>query len=138
MTQEQKFLLYKDLCARLPYRVILQVTLKDKYDEVVTRDIRLTSGNLSYLEETSGHWLEYKPYLRPMKSMTKSEKEEVRRIKESICSYGVLPGTIKIDDEQLSILYDFYNKHHLDYCNFISKSIAIEASKDMYKNFQIE
>ena len=134
MTQEQKSLLYKDLCARLPYGVILQVTLKDKYDEVVTRDIRLTSGNISYLEQTSGHWFEYKPYLRPMKSMTKSEKEEIRRIKESICSYGVLPGTIKIDDEQLSILHNFYNKHHLDYCNFINKSIAIEATKDMYNN----
>ena len=134
MTQEEKSLLYKNLCARLPYGVILQVTLKDKYDEVVTRDIRLTSGNISYLEQTSGHWFEYKPYLRPMKSMTKSEKEEIRRIKESICSYGVLPGTIKIDDEQLSILHNFYNKHHLDYCNFISKSIAIEATKDMYNN----
>jgi hypothetical protein len=133
MSNEDKSLLYKDLCARLPYGVILQVTLKDKYDEVVTRDIRLTSGNISYLEQTSGHWFEYKPYLRPMKSMTAEEQHETIGFNRTL-DLGPIKNWVNYTITNPEFV-DWLIKHHFDWRNFIGMGLALPATKDMYKNF---
>lgn len=62
MTQEEKQLLLRDLCARLPYGVIVQ-------DRNGTH--MLTPGNTELGTEY------IKPYLRPMSSMTDEECKEV-------------------------------------------------------------
>lgn len=101
-------LLLIDLCARLPYRVILSVTLKNKYDEIVNRNVELTEYNLGYITKAS-HWQEYKPYLRPMSSMTEEEEKEYEH------------------------LVAWHNAHHFDYRGLIERGLALKASEGMYK-----
>lgn len=87
MTQEEKELLLKDLCARLPYGVLIEVDYlcndewQSKYptnkdvNTLKTIDLNeelvVTNGYSSYNIE------EIKPYLRPMSSMTEEEFQEL-------------------------------------------------------------
>jgi hypothetical protein len=120
MTQEEKDLLLKDLSARLPYGVILNVTLKNKYDKIVNRDIELTDGNLTYITGDS-HWIMYKPYLRPMSSMTKEEK---------LMYEGLMIGTDNVS-YMLDVI-DWLNKKMFDYRGLIERGLALEAPRGMY------
>ena len=78
MTQEHKELLLKDLCARLPYGVIVNV------DGI--SNVRLDS--VSWYEEVSVddgstilyHISEVKPYLFPLSSMTDEQEEEYNEL----------------------------------------------------------
>ena len=118
MTQEDKELLFKDLCARLPYGVKIQVY----YEEI---------AGSGYFDETvwlidndepfhvNDRWIEnITPYLRPMSSMTDEERQE----------YGLV-----LCDELSINQYDWLNAHHFDYRGLIKKGLALEAPKEMYK-----
>ena len=120
MKKEDKELLLKDLCARLPYSVILNVTLKDKYDEIVNRNIKLTDDNLTYITRDS-HWRTYKPYLRPMSSMTEEEVNEFTQFDIYANGKYVMPNYEVID---------WLNKYHFDYRGLISMGLAIEVTED--------
>ena len=88
MTQEDKELLLKDLCARLPYGV--KVWYKYYSADVTAKfatSIRLVDGKIAlsskfnregawYLVEEANELL-IKPYLRPMSSMTEEEKRDL-------------------------------------------------------------
>lgn len=74
MTKEDKQLLLKDLCARLPYWVIGEYSWKG--NEPYNREL---TGSL--FDELKSSWYstedsEFLPYLRPMSSMTEEEKVE--------------------------------------------------------------
>lgn len=76
MTQEEKELLLKDLCSRLPYGVIIQ------HPDLFRPSVFVTEKLEEYYK---GHFgsdgidVEFvKPYLRPMSSMTEEEKEEYK------------------------------------------------------------
>ena len=131
MKQSDKELLLKDLCGRLPYKVILSVTLKDKYDKIVTRNIQLSVGNLTYITSHS-HWREYKPYLRPMSSMTEKERNEYERF--VFTRYHEWDGHSKhteyVELEDVNEYFEFLNAHHLDYRGLIEKGLAIEVTKE--------
>ena len=111
MTQEEKQLLIKDLCARLPYRFFVH-----RYGDNAT-DIRI--DNIS----TFGHFLEYsegedfKPYLRPMSSMTDEEKDEYDRLVMCNASW---------------VVDDWLNAHYFDYRGLIPKGLAIESPEGIY------
>ena len=128
MTQEEKELLLKDLCARLPYGVKAKYygsaeececydTIEGIYpidDEIVIGQYGLSVG-------------EIKPYLFPLSSMTDEQKKELRTFDsldaESTMSLG----------EWAIQLVDFYNKYHLDYRDLIPKGLAIDATgKNIY------
>ena len=130
MTQENKELLLKDLCARLSYSVILNVTLKDKYDEIVNRNIKLTDNNLTYITRDS-HWRTYKPYLRPMSSMTEEESNELESITfplmEKDWDANENPACIRWID--VPKYMDFILSHHFDYQGLIEKGLAIEVNE---------
>ena len=70
MTQEEKELLFKDLCARLPYKPKVHIEHDVFYDEREPYDTEL---NLSVLYNRCAG-MEIKPYLRPMSSMTDEEE----------------------------------------------------------------
>lgn len=118
MEKEDKELLLKDLCARLPYSVILNVTLKNKYDEIVNRNVKLTDDNLTYITRDS-HWRTYKPYLRPMSSMTKKEVDEFTQIDIYANGKYVMSNYEMID---------WLNKYHFDYRGLIPKNIALDCT----------
>ena len=121
MTQEDKELLLKDLCARLPYGIKVRTTyLSFAEDKLETRDIELTYYNAGYLDN---HWIEAKPYLRPMSSMTEEEENEWMKLGFKVLKKGV----------SSIIEYDWLNEHHFDYRGLIEKGLALEAPKDMYE-----
>ena len=107
MTQEDKNLLLIDLCARLPYEIILLSP-----NEKITYQ---TDGNTAAELLVEEGW---KPYLRPMSSMTEEEREKY----ESYIEKGYF-----ID------CFDWLNAHHFDYRGLIEKGLALEAPVDMYK-----
>lgn len=141
MTKEDKELLLKDLCGRLPYNV--KVNIKS-YDKPVTLQC-ITNNNSSYFKiEEIGYdfrtWEEdIKPYLRPMSSMTRQECTQLSVLlpryfivtPEHLSCLEHINGGI-INFEVLDTIIDFYNSHHLDWRGLIPKGLALEAPKDMY------
>lgn len=126
--EENKRLLHIDLCARLPYGVIINV-----YNEYsgTMKDEKL---NVFYIDSTYN--IEYnklRPYLRSMSSMTEKEIKELKRISRTITIPGVGDW-----DKWLTInpiFVDYLNSHHLDWRGLISKGLALEAPKEMYIAF---
>ena len=70
MTQEDKELLLKDLCSRLPYGVKVEVTILETNKVIVEEFDYMWLGIL--YSENPHHMI--KPYLRPMSSMTEEEE----------------------------------------------------------------
>ena len=116
MTQEEKELVIKDLCARLPYSgVQIYVSYEDgfKYDKTLTyEDVK------NYCQLPACSTTIVKPYLRPMSSMTEEEEDGY----ELVCRKSI---TTQID---------WLNKNMFDYRWLIPKGLAIEAKEGMYKN----
>ena len=131
MTQQDKELLFTDLCSRLPYHVRLKVWLKDGTTEEGALDLEHNYGDVLRDAFYYNKIIDIKPYLRPMSSMTEEEKEEYINIKQGECNGCVLTG--KGDPNTEFLLVDFFNAHHFDYRGLISKGLALEAPKGMYK-----
>ncbi len=136
MTQEDKQLLFKDLCARLPYGVKVDV------------DFYYTTKELScdLLQDFITDKKSVKPYLRPMSSMTDEEKEDLRKNYHFYfddCDDGITNGIYSsqfnrtiyemIDECDIEAIIDWLNAHHFDYRWLIEKGLALEAPEDMYK-----
>lgn len=120
MTQEEKQLLLIDLCARLPYHPLLA---NQNNSEVKGALVQINSSEIIISPWGKYNIEEFKPYLRPMSSMTEEEwKEYDWFIKQESDELIRFRNTLK-----------FYNKHHIDYNGLIEKDLAIEAPKDMYK-----
>lgn len=123
MTQEDKKLLLKDLSARLPYGVMLNI---DYYDlqgdgKLKNRDVVLSYGNIGYCSDNT-NWVSVKPYLRPMSSMTEEEIETYRIIIKSLLKNSVT--------DNIATLYNFLNSKHLDYNGLIHLGLAIEVTEE--------
>ena len=113
MTQEDKELLLKDLCARLPYGVKINVPHHyEDEDGIITLDA-------FWLYDIQNGRKEIKPYLRPISSMTESEIEEHEK-------------TFDLDYSIQGTPYDWLNAHYIDYRGLIEKGLALEAPEDMY------
>ena len=126
MTQEDKELLLKDLCARLPYGVIMtNIELRETHYPLTCEDLH----NAMF----DDGWDDV-PYLRPMSSMPEEEFEYLTKL-------GVENSLkcIEIDDpkesfslatkfcvEQLGYLYE----HHYDVNGLIPSGLAIEVTED--------
>ena len=133
MTQEDKELLLKDLCARLPFNTI--VTMAERgIDGLQWYNVTLNTYHLYQIEEENA-WEYIKPYLRPMSSMTEKEKKEYHNLcyaEEREC-YEFGEWTTKIYFHETIESIDWLNAHHFDYRRLIEKGLAIEAPEGMYK-----
>ena len=143
MSQEEKSILLQDLCARLPYGVILDYSFIENKQRIHTK-IPLTYRNIGTVALDEWHTNEeiFKPYLRPMSSMTEEEKEEFHKLKQFSVTV-VMPNGISLlkptyivdleeDGDGLNHLYDWLNAHHFDYRGLIEKGLALEALEGMY------
>ena len=137
MAQEEKTLLFQDLCARLPYHVKCKIWLKDGTTEEGPLDLEHNYGdvllNAFYYNEIK----DIKPYLRPLSSMTEEEKKEY---------FSFIGGQKPIDSDfsaypkEHRFVYEWdvdnyvkwLNSHHFDYRGLIEKGLALEAPKGMY------
>lgn len=136
MTKEDKQLLLKDLCARLPYGVKCQT--KNGIGTLIS--IECSFGeNLVYVDFGHSEAEEYdlnngdtvKPYLRPMSSMTAEEENFYYSCLDEMDGYKQTFPVI-YQDKALSLL-DFLNANHFDYHGLIPMGIALEAPEGMYK-----
>jgi len=136
MTQEDKELLLKDLCARLPYGVMLNI---DYYDlqgdgKLKNRDVILSYGNIGHC---FGHtnWVNAKPYLRPISSMTKEEEDEWCGLNVDPLLEAVGERHTRVEDLMLRaksqyMPTEWFNAHHFDYRGLIPLGLAIEVTKE--------
>ena len=120
MTQEDKKLLYKDLCARLPYGVVLDNPnpVDDLWDEAISIDASTKTVTLLYNERVF-NIDEVNPYLFPVSSMTEEQKKEYQYITER----WMYDSSYSIGDS-----IDYLNKNHFDYRGLIEKGLAIDAT----------
>ena len=118
MTQEHKELLFKDLCARLPYGIkFLRESWNFEWDqELSVIEILEDIDKDGYINKTKVYNVEdIKPYLFPLSSMTEEQQTNLTKF--------VANG---IHGE--NILYDWYNKNHFDYRGLIPMRLAIDAT----------
>ena len=123
MTQEDKDLLLKDLCARLPYGIKASYygaeEERETWDEIecVTRDGYVDIGQYSLPIES------IKPYLFPLSSMANEQKEKYCQLQQRIIynSKGVVNKDVA---EYINWCY----KNHLDINALIPMGLAINAT----------
>ena len=152
MTQENKELLLKDLCARIPYMVkgdatgmiqyILNVPI-DREPEVLTNiDINTNTYGVSRqrgipLYNRKGE-INFRPYLFPMSSMTDEQWRELfatagYEVREEDCGrhtemyyYQLVGHENEVYPNSDAI--DWLNKNHFDYRGLIEKGLALDAT----------
>ena len=142
MTKNEKDLVIKDLCARLPYDVIVDYA-HNAFDVHKGRYIKhgskcilscyLLDVFISPRQNEEGEYI--KPYLFPFSSMTSEQLFEVQEI--------LRKNEIEIEDGFLSIidsdrntisyleilaLLEWFYKNHFDINGLIGKGLAIDAT----------
>lgn len=141
MTQGEKELLFKDLCARLPYDDY-KVQIKEEEDDVP----RISKLVPSYIDDIKYCTIaSIKVYLRPMSSMTEKELDELRNYTGLLYdnldlasfqnrSYKCLDFYLsEIPADVVIKVFDWLHMHHFDYRGLIEQSLALEAPEGMYK-----
>ena len=115
---ENKDMLIKDLCARLPYGVKCETNRGPLPIYTIAYDgsVLFKDGIIRFCMDNP------KPYLRSIRNMTEDEENEYK----STCTQ--ING---INFENFRT-FDWFNKHHFDYRNLIEKGLALEAPKGMY------
>ena len=117
MKQEDKDLVLRDLCARLPYGVVVELDEKFGFNKGIHSLVK---------ELLDPYCVEgIKPYLRPMSSMTEDEEKEYINIDNRSYScpmaYAHIPASDRID---------WLNAHHFDYRGLIERGLVIAVTEE--------
>ena len=146
MTQEEKDLLLKDLCARLPYDV--KISVNDNVESL--QRINILDNVVEYGSCLSSDVEEVKPYLFPLSSMTDEMLEELNangffKYRDTIANVSHLESKsgineeiyTYIDIECISFLIKYFHSNHIDYKGFIETGLAIDATNlNIYKKLK--
>lgn len=146
MTQEDKELLLNDLCARLPYNVIVDYDYNAfdvhngnyvKHGSKCILNCYLLDVFISPQQNEKGEYI--KPYLRSLSSMSEKESAELSNIisewfdkelfyltEEPFLEYALSRINYSINP----LLFDWLNKNHFDYRGLIPKKLAIAVTKE--------
>ena len=116
MKRKDKELLLRDLCARLPYGVIMTNI------ELPETHYPLTCGDL-HDAMFDNDWNDV-PYLRPMSDMTEEEEKEYNLLANRCMCTTV--GFIHLEAEPL---LDWLNKKMFDFRGLIPKDLALSTDK---------
>lgn len=131
MTQEEKEILFKDLCARLPYHTRVKVWLKDGTTEEGALDLEHNYGDVLRDVFYYDKIVKIKPYLFPLSSMTEEQYNEFFSYYHNIemaevkASGDYLKAAYIGDDAK----YSWLNENHFDYRGLIEKGLAIDATE---------
>lgn len=135
MIQEDKELLFKDLCARLPYHPHVKVWLKDRTTEEGSLDLEHNYNDILRDAFYYNKIVKIKPYLYPISSITKEQLFEVQEIlgKNEIEIKNEFISIIDSDRNTITYLeilavLEWFNKNHFDYRGLIEKRLAIDAT----------
>lgn len=112
MTKEHKDLLIADLCGRLPYKVMVEfVSYKGEekpwIGELSCKDLDCFIHDVGFIE--------IKPYLFPLSSMTEEQKQEYQYITER----WMYDSSYSISDS-----IDWLHKNNFDYRGLIPMGLA--------------
>lgn len=127
MTKNEKDLLLKDLCARVPYGVWIEAKLKDCPFSAKCMLNPRNTGDITLIE--IGQYDFYKPYLFPLSSMTEEQEEELDKYLD-MDSKSLIDGYkngLKCAHPYFNV-QDWYNKNHFDYRGLIPKGLAEDAT----------
>mgnify|MGYP006872970431 CR=1 FL=1 len=141
MTQEEKNLLLKDLCPRLPYNIRLYTNFSTDNWAVLTP---VVISNLMCATDD----MVIKPYLRPMSSMTEEELDDLKRYVGLVYGHPNDLDLSKWDNGHTVLefwleevphyvvveVFDWLNVHHFDYRGLIEKDLALEAPEGIYSS----
>lgn len=127
MKKEHKDLVIADLCGRLPYKVIVEfISYKDEekpwFGELSCKDLDCFIHDVWFVE--------IKPYLFPLSSMTEEQYKEYNSLRDSVPTYFYEYGDIVED----VILYDNFRSidylivNHFDYRGLIPMGLAKDAT----------
>lgn len=139
MSQEEKDLLLKDLCGRLPHGVkFLRESWNYEWDqELSVTEVLEDIDKDGYINNSKVYKVEdIKPYLRPMSSMTEEECDMVEEILGDKCIFDFIGnGDIilkqgQFSQNKLAELYDYYNSIHVDYRGLIEKGLAVAVTEE--------
>ncbi len=122
MTQEDKELLLKDLCARLPYGVKIYGNYSYSDGDKIIDDIQTKTLDIYDIDWVINN-IEIKPYLFPLSSMT----EEQKIIYGDLC-YQIINATPFEIQNCFNELYDWLIKNNFDYQGLIPMGLAIDAT----------
>lgn len=141
MTQEDKELLLRDLCARVPYGVKC-IVIKSRTEEGQEGDV----GKIGWVclegvdcigdrDPFFSEFGNFKPYLFPLSSMTDEEQEELKQEhrKDEMLYIECLERTAKGDNSMRGKVITHYamdwcNKNHFDFRGLIPLDLAIDAT----------
>jgi hypothetical protein len=132
MTQEDKELLLKDLCARLPYGV--KVKYQNEVFDIEHVCPMYEEVKLDMPETWTIYVSDVKPYLFPLSSMTKEQKEELYKIGWYLDEDKIYSCFRNYDDENYKTHTDCFElinwcyKNHFDIYGLIPKGLAIDAT----------
>lgn len=132
MIKQDKELLIKDLCSRLPYGVKCHIGVGEhNIYELIRIEVDRDNPLFDFGDDTDGFPIqayasEIKPYLFPLSSITEEQKKEYY----DICWTDWIDNKSK-DISAIEVLYkttDWLNAHHFDYRGLIDKGLAIDAT----------
>lgn len=109
MTQEDKELLFKDLYARLPFKV--KISVNDKIEPL--QGINVLDNVVEYGSFLSSNIEEIKPYLFPLSIINNKALEEINPFVDAKISH---------------VIMKFFNSRHIDHRGLIEKGLAIDAT----------
>lgn len=147
MTQNEKKLLFKDLCMRLPYGVKVEIKYYDEAWELLaiyTNGTTYAARDIGYPIETYSE--NCKPYLFPLSSMTEEQFEELKVFADLTYEGNTLElvewndncKTLEFWLEEIPShcvikVFDWLNKNHFDYRGLIPMGLANDATdKNIY------
>ena len=139
MKQEDKELLLKDLCGRLPYGVNMN-HIADTENNPITC-VGGVAKTMITLESPAGYGTsdieDYMPYLFPLSSMTEEQKIECFKGTDiELDEHNEIWSTFPISDSDIVLtnlnnwlkVINWLNKNHFDYRGLIEKGLAIDAT----------
>lgn len=118
MKKEHKDLVITDLCGRLPHKVIVEFISyqgeeKPWIGELSCKDLDCFIHDVGFVE--------IKPYLFPISSMTAEQRREYTHIAN-------MYGNLGVTQLSSTTIQDWLDKNHLDYRGLIPKGLAKDAT----------
>lgn len=132
MTQEEKDLLMKDLCSRLPYGVkgVNKAGIVTDPSDWYCGFVRLSKELENRICNS-----DWRPYLFPLDSITIEQERELSKLGVSYCEYALHDDTrgLGIMVDEAYIFFEFCYKHHIDFLGLIDMGLAIDCTnKNIY------
>ena len=139
MTQEQKELLIKDLCARLDTNLVCSIYRIDDYgvgyrDEILSGYCKGDIWYEFYFGDDCGIGIDnvskIKPYLFPLSSITIEQEKELSKLGVSYGEYALHDDIrgLGIMVDEAYIFFEFCYKNHIDFLGLIEIGLAIDAT----------